>query len=310
MTHYDLHVSVVIPTYKRPDGLSRAIESVLAQSDVDWDTAELLVVDNDPDCSARDTVARFGNACVTVRYVSEPNPGVANARNKAVRSVRGRLMAFLDDDQTAPPQWLSRILANFETYGAPVTFGPVETALPASDLPHSEYLNRFFSRIGPAESCLSRDYWGCGNSLFDLGQMPDDGELFDVKGNETGGEDDFLFTRLQADGAMFGWAADASVFEHVPANRANLKYTLRRTFAYGQSPTTLAAYSSPPDVPKIIFWTLAGLVQSSVYGLGAALMFIARAPRRAFWYDKAVQGLGKMFWFGPFEQKFYGRHAV
>ena len=44
-------VSIIIPTYKRPDTLKRAIESALAQT---YRPIEIIVVDdNDPDTEGR-----------------------------------------------------------------------------------------------------------------------------------------------------------------------------------------------------------------------------------------------------------------
>lgn len=302
--------SVVIPTYKRPGGLAKAIESVLSQEDIDGETVEILIVDNDPEGSALATVKRFDNAVLPIRYEHEPEPGVANARNAAVRAVRGRLIAFLDDDQTAPVHWLKGLLDHFKQYGAAVTFGPVETVLPEDGLPHEDYLKAFFSRKGPESSGLIKDFFGCGNSLLDLEQMPDDGPLFDVRANESGGEDDFLFSRIQSAGHKFGWAADAPVNEHVPVNRANLKYTLRRSFGYGQGPTAICAHKTPTDIAGVAFWMAVGFGQMLVFGSVSGVMFLSRAKRRAFWYDRTWQALGKIFWFRPFEQRFYGRHAA
>ncbi len=310
MTEKTLKASIVIPTVRRPEGLANAIESVLKQDGVDFTELELLVLDNDPGMSAQTIVARYDNAQLPVRYKSEPNPGVANARNAALETVRGKLVVFLDDDQTAPGHWLANMLANHDAFNAAVTFGAVVTALPQDDLPHAEYLNRFFARFGPQKSGLIDHFYGCGNSMLDLAQMPTDRPLFDIKANETGGEDDFLFSRLETLGKTFSWAADAEVFEHVPMSRANLRYTLRRSFAYGQAPTTICANKSPPDIPGVVFWTAVGLGQTFVYGLVSLAMMIARARNRAIWYDRMVQGLGKIFWFGPFEQRFYGRHSI
>jgi succinoglycan biosynthesis protein ExoM len=302
--------SVVIPTYRRPEGLAKAIESVLAQDTLDAQEIELLVVDNDPDGSARDVVNRFGNAQIEVRYAHEPEPGVANARNTAVAAAKGKLIAFLDDDQTAPPHWLNHLLRQYDVFKAAVTFGPVDTVLPEEGLPHSDYLKAFFARTGPEKSGLLDEFYGCGNSLLDMEQMPKDGPLFDKKANETGGEDDYLFSRVEMAGGKFAWAADAEVFEHVPASRAHLKYTLRRSFGYGQGPTAICAHKKPVNYSGVAFWMVVGLGQTIVYGAIASVMFATRSKRRAFWYDRTSQGLGKLLWFSPFEQRFYGRHAV
>ena len=84
-----LKTSVVIPTFRRPDGLKRAIQSVLKQEDVDWNAIEIVIVDNDPKRSAQSLVEGFQDSSNTIRYVHEPEPGVANARNTAIGSVTG-----------------------------------------------------------------------------------------------------------------------------------------------------------------------------------------------------------------------------
>ena len=305
----EIRTSVVIPTFRRLDSLTRAIDSVMAQENVCAQETELLVVDNDAERSARAVVERYGNAPIQVRYASEPEPGVANVRNKAISEVRGRLIAFLDDDQSAPSNWLAEMLSVYDEHKSAITFGPVETALPHENQLHERYFKKFFSRIGPEDTGVFDEFYGCGNSLFDLDQLPSDGPLFDSRSNETGGEDDILFSKLDQAGHKFGWASKAPVFEHVPESRLRLRYTLRRAFAYGQAPTTICARKTPRDIPGMVFWTLVGVGQAGLFGLMSAGMYVIRHPDRAFWFDRTAQGLGKIFWFGPFEQRFYGAHA-
>ena len=77
-------ISVVIPTFRRPESLRRAIASVLAQTGLDR-SVELVVVDNDPDGSAALAVRGVqGVSPVSVVYVRTVEPGVANARNAGV----------------------------------------------------------------------------------------------------------------------------------------------------------------------------------------------------------------------------------
>ena len=305
----EFHVSVVIPTYKRPDGLFRAIESVFRQEKLSELKAELVVVDNDPAGSAFPVTEQLTETPLPVRYVHAREPGVANARNAAVAAVRSPLIAFLDDDQSAPGDWLTMLVDAHTRYRAAVTFGPVTTALPDTVSEHAHYLNDFFSRKGPEASGVIDHYYGCGNSLIDLSQMPDFTPLFDSQTNETGGEDDFLFSQLKRLGKTFAWAKDAPVYEHVPESRATLRYTLRRAFAYGQGPSTLCLKKSPPDIPGLIYWTIIGSGQALIYGGVSLLARLAGRSDRAFWYDRAVRGLGKVLWFGPFEFRFYGANA-
>ncbi len=98
-------VSVVIPTYNRADTVGHAVESVRAQTFTDY---EIIVVDDGSRDNTAAVVARFGDA---VRYIAQPNGGVAVARNRGVAEARGRYVAFLDSDDAWLPAKLERQMA-------------------------------------------------------------------------------------------------------------------------------------------------------------------------------------------------------
>lgn len=95
-------VSVVLPTYNRSALLERAIGSVLRQT---YGDLELIVVDDASAEDPRSIVDAFGDD--RVRLMRHPeNRGNAAARNTAIRSARGRFLAFLDDDDEWAPEKL------------------------------------------------------------------------------------------------------------------------------------------------------------------------------------------------------------
>lgn len=299
-------VSVIIPTMGRPQSLARALRSVLAQVGVDG--VELIVVDNDPAGSAEVVVrdVRAGSS-FPVNYVREPSPGVSNARNAGLAAACGELIAFLDDDESAPTHWLASLLATQVAFEADVVFGPVVAQLPADVDPRdAAFLTRFFSRAGPAESGPLDGYHGCGDSLIRRSALPHATAPFSTARNKMGGEDDLLFGQMKAAGARFAWAADAWVNEHVPPERATLAYTLKRGFAFGQGPASASAAGGPARWPMVPVWMGIGLGQAVVYG-ALALWRVVRRAETASTLDRAVQGLGKLLWFPPFKLAFYGR---
>lgn len=96
----DILVSVVIPTYKRPDTLVRAIDSVCSQS---YDNIEIIVVDdNDPSSSFRKLTEKVMEQYVNnsqVKYIKHPfNKNGSAARNTGISASNGKYVAFLDDD--------------------------------------------------------------------------------------------------------------------------------------------------------------------------------------------------------------------
>lgn len=112
----NLLVSVVIPTYKRSDTLSRAIDSVLAQT---YKNIEIIVVDdNVQGTSESDTVKKIleqYNDNKNVIYISqEKHINGAVARNKGIEAANGELVAFLDDDDEWLPEKIERQVALLE----------------------------------------------------------------------------------------------------------------------------------------------------------------------------------------------------
>jgi hypothetical protein len=305
-----MHVTVMIPTQRRLGGLAVAARSVFAQIGVDFARLELVVVDNDQAPSAQATVAELtGEAPFPVHYVHEPRPGVAHARNAGMAAARGELIAFLDDDEEAPAGWLAALLAAQARYQADVVFGPVRARAPASVTRHRDYLERFFSREGPAEAGVIDHYYGCGDSLLRRAALPDPVAPFAVERNHIGGEDDMLFGHMRAGGARFAWEPAAWVWEDPVPDRLSLDYTIRRAFAYGQGPSAHCAAASPPDRLGVARWMAVGVVQSALFGLVAGFKWLTRAGDRADWLDRAARGLGKTLWWGPFKIQFYGRTA-
>jgi succinoglycan biosynthesis protein ExoM len=304
-------VSIVIPTQRRPAGLERAALSVFGQTGVDAADLELVVVDNDEAPSARPVVeALSARAPFPLTYVHEPEPGVANARNAALARARGALIAFLDDDEEAPAGWLAALLAAQSSYDADVVFGPVRGRAPPGVAKHRDYLERFFSREGPAEAGVIDHYYGCGDSLLRRAALPDPERPFCDGRNHIGGEDDLLFAGMKANGARFAWAPEAWVWEDPAPSRLSLRYTVARAFAYGQGPSSACAAAPPPDRLGVAWWMAVGLGQAAAFGLLAAGKWLVGAPDFAFTLDRAARGLGKTFWWGPFKLSFYGLRAA
>ena len=305
-----MRVTVMIPTQRRLDGLAVAARSVFAQVGVDFAALELVIVDNDQAPSAQAMTEMLASgAPFPVHYVHEPRPGVAHARNAGMAKAGGDLIAFLDDDEEAPVGWLAALLAAQARYEADVVFGPVKARAPTRVAKHRDYLERFFSREGPAEAGIIDHYYGCGDSLLRRAALPDPVAPFAVERNHIGGEDDMLFGHMQANGATFAWEPAAWVWEDPVSDRLSLGYTLRRAFAYGQGPTSHCAAASPPDRVGIARWMAVGVVQTALFGLVAGFKWLIHARDRADWLDRAARGLGKTLWWGPFKIQFYGRTA-
>lgn len=103
-------VSVVIPTYRRPDLLANCLRAVLAQQ-FQGRPFEVIVADDGHDEATRAAVevlqaeAPLG---VALRYLRPPSGrGPAVARNAGWRAARAPLIAFTDDDTVPARGWLA-----------------------------------------------------------------------------------------------------------------------------------------------------------------------------------------------------------
>jgi glycosyltransferase involved in cell wall biosynthesis len=103
--------AVIVCTAGRTDLLSRALESLARMRCEDW---ELVVVDNRPSNRATRELVESMSAEVPIRYVAEPRPGLARARNAGLAAVPdAAVVAFTDDDVLVDEAWLAWLLAPF-----------------------------------------------------------------------------------------------------------------------------------------------------------------------------------------------------
>lgn len=103
MTSSNEMVTVVIPTRNRPDMVTRAVQSALAQT---HRALEVIVIIDGPDPATSAQLAAVKDPRLTV-IALEQNRGAAGARNLGVERAKGDWIAFLDDDD----EWMSEKIA-------------------------------------------------------------------------------------------------------------------------------------------------------------------------------------------------------
>jgi glycosyltransferase involved in cell wall biosynthesis len=95
-------IAAIICTHNRANYLGAAIDSLLSQ---DYDDFEVLVVDNGSQDRTREVVAdRLSHP--RLQYIYEPELGLSIARNRGAKETAAPILAYLDDDAIASPQWL------------------------------------------------------------------------------------------------------------------------------------------------------------------------------------------------------------
>ena len=104
-------VSVIVPTYNRPDQFIAAAESILAQT---YRNLEIVVV-NDGGIDIEPTVSSL-NRRHSITYVKHAeNRGLAAARNTGIKVARGKYIAYLDDDDLFYPRHVETLVRALES---------------------------------------------------------------------------------------------------------------------------------------------------------------------------------------------------
>lgn len=117
-------LSVVIPTYKRPQFLPRAIDSAL-QAAPDSDV-QVLVIPNGPDESWKAIAGQYKNE-KRVQWHSITTAHANAARNIGMQQATGKYIRFLDDDDLLIPAGAIRQIALLEKTSADICSSPIYT---------------------------------------------------------------------------------------------------------------------------------------------------------------------------------------
>ena len=108
-------ISVVIPAYGRTDLLRKCLMALFRQ-DLNGSDYEIVVVDSSPHHENAELVQTLSaEAPCVLRCLTKKAEGPGPSRNLGFRNARGAVIAFIDSDCEAAPQWLRQGLAHFGT---------------------------------------------------------------------------------------------------------------------------------------------------------------------------------------------------
>ena len=238
-------ILIGVPTYRRPRGLRRLAQSLeqmhgraAAGSSQDVGVRyrlRLVVVDNDPDGSARATVDELRPSIdLDIDYRHETRRGIPFARNAvldAATECTSDFIAFVDDDEIVDTHWLEHLLATLRSHDADVVTGPVVSDL-EGDPPAWLVDGGFFDSARHATGTKLHEAW-TNNVLFTTAMIRRFDLRFDERLAMTGGSDAHFFRRVADAGATIVWCAEAIVRETVPTSRLDPRWLRRRSWRYG-----------------------------------------------------------------------------
>lgn len=272
-------VSVVIPTYRRPELLHSCVASILGGSKK---PAEIVIVGREGDQQTRDAVAKIiqdaSGGSVAIRSAWVSVPGHIPPVETGARTAAHELVAILDDDVTVTPDWLSAMLSHFSDAAIGVVGGRV--LVPGNPVPEV--------RGKPGRISWYGKHWGNLGSMSGLASVEVDSAM---EGNcmwrrEVLTTLEFDPTLNFDDASMYGldlclqakkralrvvYEPSALVYHHKGPRAPELERSNRapRVFSYCRNYTYIALKRFPPGrkLSFLAWWFLIG--ERNAWGLGA-----------------------------------------
>lgn len=248
LTEHRLTLSVVVCSYTmgRWSDLVVAVRSLQRQHRPAEEI--LLVVDHCPELAVRAAGTLAG-----VRVVANlERPGLSGARNTGVGLAHGDVVAFLDDDATADPDWTEQLLAGYRDARVLGVGGLVrprwEIGRPSWFPPEFDWVVGCSYRGMPEQGGRVRNFIGA-NMSFRRAELVAVGgfraDLGRVGSHPLGCEETELCIRLTADRpeAELRYQPTAGVSHRVPEGRTNWAYFRARCYAEGLSKAVVAQHT-------------------------------------------------------------------
>ena len=272
-----VRVAVGMLTFRRPAQLAVGLPDVIAQAKSlaagTGVATEVIIVDNDPEASARDYVAGMTRAHGCVRYVHEPRPGIAAARQCCVEAAHAAdLLQFIDDDEIPAEDWLATMVATWDRCGRPAAVAGSVRPKYLSSPPEFVRAGGFFvRRQHPTGTELPAA--PSGNLLLDLTQVRALGVAFEPRLGLRGGEDTLFTRQLVQRGGRIVFCQEAAIYDLVPDDRNTREWVLQHVWHHGTNHSHVELWMADDGWARLLTrarLVIGGAARAGVGGLRAA----------------------------------------
>jgi len=280
-------IYVAALTYKRPLMLPRLLEAWSTLRLPEYADVQFLIIDNDPAKSARPIVESFAPRFEgRLEYLVEPEPGIPNARNRALRAARDAgsdLLCFNDDDGYPARNWLVELTRFQLATRVNLAFGPQRLSLPEQPISFWQRMvaaalvaRASFIERHARKECRSNRIATSGtyNWMCDINWLSKKEIWFDQSRSISGGSDTFFRETVSRAGGLLGWCPDAIVYERLQPERLSIRYQFRRAISHGIT----SYHSGRKAFPNILRYPLArmalgmGLIVIPVFGKASFIL--------------------------------------
>jgi succinoglycan biosynthesis protein ExoM len=230
-------VIIGIPTFKRPEGLTRLLQSISLQDATN--ISYIVVADNEGKSgSAKQVVAKLQATKFPfpIKVIAVEERGISQVRNalmqEAFENLNADYLAMVDDDEHVSESWVTELCAMQKQGNYDVVGGYVLPDFEVTPPKWVEGLNLYYRAKFQAGAINLVD--GTTNVLVHSSvykKFKDN--RFDLAFGLTGGGDKEFFTRLKHQGATFAFAPKAISYEIFSESRLTIQWAKQRAFRIG-----------------------------------------------------------------------------
>ncbi len=240
---YPYKISAVICSYNRARFIIDAVDSIFNQ-DFDRKLYEVIVVDNN---STDNTVAlleeyKTKHPGYNFRYYVEHNQGVSYTRTRCAKEATGEIVAYLDDDSTAQPGWLSSIAEFFDSHPDTWSTGGKISPVFLTGIP-DWYSKYFFGLVGnfdqgPNVKQLTGARYPCGANMAFRKKVFEEIGYFNAELGRKGKgllatEEKEIYMRILAHHHKVYYLPYVAVLHKVESNKFDKAYVRRHSMGIG-----------------------------------------------------------------------------
>ena len=164
-------VSVIVPVYMAEKYIERCVESILLQTNRDFEL--ILIEDGSPDRSGEicDNLAATDSR---IRVIHKENGGVSTARNAGLDVAKGEYVSFCDADDALPEDALEKMVCAMESNDTQLVVGDltgVHIDTTNNKVRRSKSYIRDFSCVNIFNAEALHEFWQKNNMLSSCGKL-------------------------------------------------------------------------------------------------------------------------------------------
>ncbi len=232
-------VSIVICTYNRRNLLTDCLNSIYAMT-YPKHNFEVIVIDG----GSKDGTSEVCQHYPSLRFATERQSGLANARNQGAELAKGSIIVYTDDDCIVDKNWLTCLVEPFQLYKNISAVGGIVLPLDNTLIPNSLMVRPALGLYDEGEKIKPTIGFITSNSAFKREVFESFRFNASLGVTRRGklvlwGEDTELCRQLRSSGRLLIYTPFARVYHQINSKRVNVRYIVKHAIDGGLSQTRL-----------------------------------------------------------------------